>query len=175
MAYVEVGIGDPIVFLHGNPTSSYLWYNIMPLLEGKGRLIALDLIGMGDSDKLDNIGPNRYTFVEHGNYLFPLVEAIGVKERVTLVIYDCGSALGFPWAYYNRNNLNAVKSIVFLEAIVTPFLSFNKPPDGTEDFYRVRSPAGEKLVLQENFSSRNFSLVEENSAKRIKRCIAGRI
>ncbi|CDF40554.1 unnamed protein product [Chondrus crispus] len=151
MAYVEVGTGDPIVFLHGTPTSSYLWRNIMPFLEGKGRLIAPDLIGMGDSDKLDNSGPNRYTFVEHTNYLFPLLEAIGVKERVTLVIHDWGSALGFLWAYYNRNNPNAVKAIVFFEAFVAPFPSFDELPDGGEFYRPLRSPAGEKLVLQENF------------------------
>ncbi|CDF40552.1 Haloalkane dehalogenase, putative [Chondrus crispus] len=169
MAYVEVGTGDPIVFLHGNPTSSYLWRNIMPFLEGKGRLIAPDLIGMGDSDKLDNSGPNRYTFVEHTNYLFPLLEAIGVKERVTLVIHDWGSALGFLWAYYNRNNPEAVKAIVFFEALVAPFPSFDELPDGTEEFFRpLRSPAGEKLVLQENFFLEEALFGTENFSEKDK-------
>ncbi|CDF32915.1 unnamed protein product [Chondrus crispus] len=107
---------------------------------------------MGDSDKLDNSGSNSYTFVEHTNYLFPLLEAIGVKVRVTLVIHDWGSALGFLWAYYNRNNPNAVKAIVFFEALVAPFPSFDELPDRAEGFFcLLRSPAGEKLVLQENF------------------------
>jgi len=97
MAYVDAGRGDPIVFLHGNPTSSYLWRNVMPHLEGRGRLIAPDLIGMGDSDKLPDSDPDRYTFVEHRRYLFALLEQLGVSERVTLVIHDWVSALGFHW------------------------------------------------------------------------------
>ena len=95
MAYVEMGAGDPILFLHGNPTSSYLWRNIMPHLEGLGRCIAPDLIGMGDSEKLDDPGPGSYGFVEHRRYLDDLLAAIGVSENVTLVIHDWGSASGF--------------------------------------------------------------------------------
>ena len=95
MAYVEVGQGDPIVFLHGNPTSSYLWRNVMPHVEGLGRLIAPDLIGMGDSEKLRDSGPDRYTFAEHAHFLDGLLSQIGVEERVTLVIHDWGSGLGF--------------------------------------------------------------------------------
>ena len=98
MAYIDEGDGDPIVFLHGNPTSSYLWRNIMPHLEGCGRLIAPDLIGMGDSEKLDNSGPDRYTYVEHREYLFALLDVLGLENNVTLVIHDWGSALGFDWA-----------------------------------------------------------------------------
>src|SRR5919198_3529842 len=98
MAYVEVGEGDPVVLLHGNPTSSYLWRNILPHLQGLGRCIAPDLIGMGDSDKLPSSGPNSYTFVEHRRYLDALLDGLGVRERVTLVIHDWGSALGFDWA-----------------------------------------------------------------------------
>src|SRR5260370_41710167 len=93
MAYVDVGAGDPIVFLHGNPTSSYLWRNVMPHLEGAGRLVAPDLIGMGDSGKLQNSGPDRYTFVEHRRYLDQLLDQLDVRERVTFVIHDWGSAL----------------------------------------------------------------------------------
>ena len=93
MAYVEVGKGDPIVLLHGNPTSSYLWRNVIPHL--RGRRIAPDLIGMGDSDKLPNSGPGSYRFVEHRRYLDALLEALNVRERVTLVIHDWGSTLGF--------------------------------------------------------------------------------
>ena len=90
MAYIEAGQGDPIVLLHGNPTSSYLWRNVIPHLEGLGRCIAPDLIGMGDSDKLPNSGPTSYRFVEHRRYLDALLKALDVRERVTLVLHDWG-------------------------------------------------------------------------------------
>ena len=152
MAYVEVGSGDPIVFLHGNPTSSYLWRNVMPHLEGKGRLIAPDLIGMGDSDKLDFSGPHRYTLLEHSNYLYQLLERLGVKERVIFVVHDWGSALGFLWTYYNRYNPNAVKGIAFMEGIVAPFPSLESfVGEDAEVFRSLRGPAGEKMVLENNF------------------------
>ncbi|PXF40021.1 Haloalkane dehalogenase [Gracilariopsis chorda] len=150
MAYVEVGEGDPIVFLHGNPTSSYLWRNIMPHLEGRGRLIAPDLIGMGDSEKLDFSGPNRYTVLEHSNYLYQLLEALGVKQKVTLVIHDWGSALGFLWAFHNRGNPDALKAIVFFEAFVTTYRSDTFPPEFINFFNLIRSPAGEDLILNQN-------------------------
>ena len=102
MAYAEVGQGDPIVLLHGNPTSSYLWRNILPHLQPLGRCIAPDLIGMGDSDKLPHSGPGSYRFVEHRSYLDALLEALDVRERVTFVIHDWGSALGFDWANRHR-------------------------------------------------------------------------
>src|SRR5262249_8000714 len=117
MAYVEVGKGDPIVLLHGNPTSSYLWRNVLPHLQPLGRCIAPDLIGMGDSDKLPDSGPGSYRFVEHRRYLDALLEALDVRERVTFVIHDWGSALGFDWANRHRE---AVKGIAFMEAIVAP-------------------------------------------------------
>ena len=98
MAYVEVGEGDPVVLLHGNPTSSYLWRNVLPYLQSLGRCVAPDLIGMGDSDKLPDSGPGSYRFVEHRRYLDALLEALDVNERVTFVIHDWGSALGFDWA-----------------------------------------------------------------------------
>src|SRR6266516_3342535 len=113
MAYVEVGNGDPIVFLHGNPTSSYLWRNVIPHLEGLGRCIAPDLIGMGDSDKLEPSGPDRYRFVEHREYLDAFLDAVGVKRDVTLVVHDWGSALGFDWANRHRDR---VKGIAYMEA-----------------------------------------------------------
>jgi haloalkane dehalogenase len=97
MAYVEEGEGPPIVFLHGNPTSSYLWRNVMPHLSGLGRLIAPDLIGMGDSSKLSRSGPDRYGFVEHRRYLDALLEHLEVMDDVVLVLHDWGSALGFDW------------------------------------------------------------------------------
>jgi haloalkane dehalogenase len=104
MAYVDVGEGDPIVLLHGNPTSSYLWRNIIPHLRGLGRCIAPDLIGMGDSAKLPSSGPTSYTFVEHRRYLDGLLEKLGVSRRVTFVIHDWGSALGFDWANRHRHS-----------------------------------------------------------------------
>ncbi len=148
MAYIEEGEGDPIVFLHGNPTSSYLWRNIMPYLAGKGRLIAPDLIGMGDSDKLDNSGPNSYTYVEQRKYLFALLEQLGVTQNVTLVIHDWGSGLGFHWAHTHQN---AVKGIAFMEAVVAPVPSWDSFPEGARDLFQAfRSPAGEGLVLEQN-------------------------
>jgi len=117
MAYIEMGEGDPILFQHGNPTSSYLWRNIMPHLADQGRCIAVDLIGMGDSDKLENSGPDRYRYVEHRKYLFAAWEALGITDRVTLVIHDWGSALGFDWA---RQNSQSVLGIAYMEGIVKP-------------------------------------------------------
>ena len=148
MAYIEEGQGDPIVFLHGNPTSSFLWRKVMPHLRGRGRLIAPDLIGMGDSDKLDHSGPVRYSFVEHRQYLFALLEALGVRERVTLVIHDWGSALGFDWA---RQHPDAVKGIAFMEALVAPMPSWNNfPASVREVFQAFRSSQGEQLILDGN-------------------------
>lgn len=148
MAYIEEGSGNPIVFLHGNPTSSYLWRNVMPHLEGRGRLIAPDLIGMGDSDKLDDSGPDRYTYVEHRQYLFALLEELGVSANVTLVIHDWGSALGFDWAFQHQD---AVNGIAYMEAIVgTPrWDAFPDPMKGL--FQSLRSPMGEAMVLEKNF------------------------
>jgi haloalkane dehalogenase len=148
MAYIEEGTGDPIVFLHGNPTSSYLWRNVMPHLRGQGRLIAPDLIGMGDSDKLDPSGPDRYHFVEHRRYLFALLEALGVKQNVTLVIHDWGSALGFDWA---RQHAHAVRGIAFMEAIVAPIPKWENFPHRVREVFKAfRSPAGENMVLENN-------------------------
>ena len=151
MAYIEEGTGDPIVFLHGNPTSSYLWRDVMPHLEGQGRLIAPDLIGMGDSEKLDNSGPDSYSFIEHRKYLFALLDELNLDENVTLVIHDWGSGLGFDWA---RQNAEAVKGIVFMEAFVAPFPSWDafipKGNKGQDLFKALRSKDGEKMILQDN-------------------------
>ena len=147
MAYVDEGEGDPIVFLHGNPMSSYLWRNVMPHLAGQGRLIAPDLIGMGDSEKLPDSGPDRYRFVEHREYLDGLFEAIGVRENVTLVIHDWGSALGFDWANRHRD---AVRGIAYMEAIVAPVTWAQWPKAATAVFQGFRSPAGEEMVLGQN-------------------------
>lgn len=148
MAAVDVGEGDPIVFLHGNPTSSYLWRNVIPHLEGAGRCIAPDLIGMGDSDKLEPSGPDRYRFVEHREHLDALLAALGVQERVTFVMHDWGSALGFDWANRHRG---AVRGLAYMEAIVQP-IRWDQWPSGPvrELFQAFRSPAGETLILEQN-------------------------
>ena len=149
MAYVAVGQGDPIVLLHGNPTSSYLWRNVLPHLQPLGRCIAPDLIGMGDSEKLPNSGPGSYRFVEHRRYLDALLEALDARERVTLVIHDWGSALGFDWANRHRE---AVKGMAFMEAIVRPQGWDHWDVMNMRPFLEaLRSEAGEKMVLQENF------------------------
>ncbi|MCP5039820.1 MAG: haloalkane dehalogenase [bacterium] len=147
MAYIEQGTGDPIVFLHGNPTSSYLWRNIMPYAEGLGRLIAPDLIGMGDSQKLDDSGPDRYRFVEHREYLDAVLEALDVRENVVLVIHDWGSALGFDWANRHRD---AIRGICYMEAIVRPVSWKQWPEGGRAIFQAFRSDAGEEIVLEKN-------------------------
>jgi haloalkane dehalogenase len=147
MAYVEVGRGDPIVFLHGNPTSSYLWRNVIPYLAERGRCVAPDLIGMGDSEKLPDSGPGRYRFVEHRQYLDELLAALGVRERVTLVLHDWGSALGFDWA--NRHRA-AVRGIAYMEAIVKPLTWDEWPPPVRPVFQGLRSPAGEQMILEQN-------------------------
>lgn len=147
MAYVEVGEGDPIVFLHGNPTSSYLWRNVLPYLQPLGRCIAPDLIGMGDSDKLPHSGPASYDFFEHRRYLATLLEALGVRERVTLVVHDWGSALGFDWANRSRD---AILGIVYLEALVRPLL-WEEFSSGQRAFLQaLRAPAGEAMALERN-------------------------
>jgi haloalkane dehalogenase len=149
MAYVEVGHGDPIVLLHGNPTSSYLWRNVLPHLEPLGRCVAPDLIGMGDSNKLSESGPNSYRFVEHRRYLDALLEALDVRERVTLVLHDWGSALGFDWANRHRE---AVKGIAFMEAIVAPQGRDHWDKMGMRSALEaLRSEAGEEMVLQNNY------------------------
>jgi haloalkane dehalogenase len=147
MAYQDLGSGDPIVFLHGNPTSSFLWRNIIPHLRSFGRCIAPDLIGMGDSEKLSNSSADSYAFVENRRYLDGFFDAIGLKERVTLVVHDWGSALGFDWA---RRNPNAVKGIVHMEAIVATMNWEDIPAPAQSRFRSVRSAEGEELVLQEN-------------------------
>jgi haloalkane dehalogenase len=147
MAYVETGSGDPIVFLHGNPTSSYLWRNVIPHVEALGRCIAPDLIGMGDSDKLDPSGPESYRFVKHRAYLDGLLEALGVRKNVTLVVHDWGSALGFDWANRHRD---AVKGIAYMEAIVRP-VTWDDWPDAARGIFQgLRSPAGEEMILAKN-------------------------
>jgi len=147
MAYVEMGSGTPIVFQHGNPTSSYLWRNIMPALADRGRCIAVDLIGMGDSDKLPESGPERYTYVEQRDFLYAAWEQLGLDGDVTLVLHDWGSALGFDWA---RQHPDRVRGIAYMEAIVTPLTWDDWPDNAREIFQAFRSEAGESLVLEKN-------------------------
>lgn len=147
MAYVDAGVGDPIVLLHGNPTSSYLWRNVVPHLVGLGRCVVPDLVGMGDSDKLAESGPDSYTFVEHRRYLDVLLDALDIGERVTLVVHDWGSALGFDWANRHRER---VAGIAYMEAIVRPVTWEEWPEVARQVFQAMRSPAGEAMVLDNN-------------------------
>ncbi len=147
MAYVEMGRGDPVVFLHGNPTSSYLWRNVMPHVAPLGRCIALDLIGMGDSEKLDDPGPGRYRFVEHREFLDGALAALGVASNVFLVVHDWGSALGFDWANRHRP---ATRGIAYMEALVRPVTWAEWPEAARRVFQGFRSDAGEGMVIENN-------------------------
>ena len=144
MSYVDTGFGDPIVFLHGNPTSSFLWRNIIPYAEACGRCLAPDLIGMGHSGK----SPTRaYRFVDHARYLDAWFDAMDL-DNIVLVLHDWGSALGFYWAFRHRNR---VQAIVYMEAIVQP-RRWDDFPNGRDAMFRaLRSEQGEHMVLDENF------------------------
>jgi haloalkane dehalogenase len=143
LAYVEVGIGDPIVLLHGNPTSSYLWRNVIARLDGAGRCLAPDLIGMGRSGKAP---AGSYRLADHVRYLDAWFDALDLR-RVTLVVHDWGSALGFHWA---RRHPDRVKALVYMEAIVRPLTWAEWPEAARKIFQAMRSPAGEDLVLTKN-------------------------
>jgi haloalkane dehalogenase len=147
MAYIDEGSGDSIVFQHGNPTSSYLWRNVMPHCEGLGRLVACDLIGMGGSDKLDNSGADRYHYAEQRDYLFSLWDELDLGDRVVLVLHDWGSALGFDWANKHRDR---VQGIVFMEAIAMPVDWSDLPNSFSEVCRGFRSADGESMVLEHN-------------------------
>jgi haloalkane dehalogenase len=143
MAYVEVGLGAPIVFLHGNPTSSYLWRNVIPHLEASGRCLAPDLIGMGRSGKAAG---GAYRFADHARYLDAWFEALSVTNAV-LVVHDWGSALGFDWA---RRHPDRVRALVYMEALVQPVTWDDWPEAARKIFQGLRSSAGEEMVLQKN-------------------------
>ena len=148
IAYVEQGEGDPIVLLHGNPTSSYLWRNVIPELIGSGRVIAPDLIGQGDSEKLPaDEGPDQYGFETAYRYLDGLLAALGLDRDVTLVVHDWGSGLGFHWANQHRD---AVKAIAYMEAIVMPMTWDDWPEAARGIFQGFRSAKGEDLILKRN-------------------------
>ena len=145
MAFVDVGEGDPIVFLHGNPTPSYLWRNIIPHLLPFGRCLAPDYVGMGNSGAAPHGG---YRFVDHQRYLDAWFEALGIDRNLILIVHDWGSALGFSWA---QRHPERVKAIVYMEAIVRPFRSWDEWPDATRAFFQAqRSPTGEDLILRKN-------------------------
>ena len=147
MAYAEMGDGGPaIVFLHGNPTSSYLWRNIMPHVAHLGRCIAPDLLGMGDSDGLPDSGPGRYTFANQRDHVFDMFAALELGDDVILVVHDWGSAIGFQWAMQNANR---VRGIAYMESIVRPE-QMAEEDTGGGFFGMLRSPEGERLVLEEN-------------------------
>jgi haloalkane dehalogenase len=143
MAYVDVGLGDPIVLLHGNPTSSYLWRNVIPQLEAVGRCLAPDLIGMGRSGKAAG---GRYRLADHARYLDAWLETLDLR-RVTLVVHDWGSALGFDWA---RRHADRIRALVYMEAIVRPVTWAEWPDDARKIFQALRSPAGEEMILVRN-------------------------
>jgi haloalkane dehalogenase len=149
MAYHERGEGEPVLFLHGNPTSSYLWRDVIGELEGMGRLIAPDLIGMGDSDKLASPGPDSYRFATHRKYLWAFIDAvIGADESPVLVVHDWGSALGFDWANHHPGR---VRGIAYMEAIVRPIASWDEwSKAATPIFQGFRSDKGESMILERN-------------------------
>ena len=144
IAYVDRGMGDPIVFLHGNPTSSYLWRHVIPHLEGLGRCLAPDLVGMGESGKAKD---GSYRFADHARYLDQWFELLGLNQNVTLVMHDWGSALGFHWAHRNPAK---VKGMVYMEAIVRPVTWEDWPETARRIFQGMRSPDGEGMILERN-------------------------
>ena len=149
MAYHERGDGKPVLLLHGNPTSSYLWRDVLPELAGRGRLIAPDLIGMGDSGKLPDPDANTYRFITHRGYLEAFIDAvIGRAESVVLVVHDWGSALGFDWANRHRDR---IRGIAYMEGIVRPVAGWDEwSPAATPIFQGFRSDKGEAMILDRN-------------------------
>jgi haloalkane dehalogenase len=143
MAYVDTGQGPPVVFLHGNPTSSYLWRNVIPHVAPLGRCLAPDLVGMGDS----GASSTGYRFVDHARYLDAWFEALALRHEVTLVVHDWGSALGFHWACRHPER---VRALVYMEAIVRPVTWAEWPENARKVFQGMRSPAGEAMVLEKN-------------------------
>ena len=147
MAFLDIGEGQSIVFLHGNPASSFLWRNITPSVEGLGRIVVPDLIGMGDSEKLDGIDNPDYQYHGQYKYLSALLDSLDLGDEINLVIHDWGSAMGFQYA---RENPERIKSITFMEAIVMP-LSWDQWPENARNIFQLmRSEAGEEIVLEKN-------------------------
>lgn len=148
MAHVEMGQGRPILFLHGNPTSSFLWRDVMAAVgEGSGRLLAPDLIGMGDSDKLPDSGPDRYTFAEHSRHLDAWIDANISDSKIILVVHDWGGALGFHWAHRNPER---IAGIAYMETVIRA-MDWDEWPDLVRPLFQaMRSPAGEEMILEKN-------------------------
>jgi haloalkane dehalogenase len=144
IAYIDTGDGDPVVFLHGNPTSSYLWRNVVPHVRGLARCLAPDLVGMGDSGKSP---AGAYRFVDHARYLDAWFETLELRRNVVLVVHDWGSALGFHWA---RRHPERVRGVVYMEAIVRPLTWQEWPEVARKVFQGMRSRSGEEMVLQKN-------------------------
>ena len=148
MAYVDEGEGNTFLFLHGNPTSSFLWRNIAPHVEDIGRVVIPDLIGMGDSEKLDGVDNESYKYHGQYGYLTELLDNLDLGNNIHLIIHDWGSAMGFQFA---RENSERVKSITYMEAIVMPLTWEQWPDAATKIFQLFRSDAGEELILEKNF------------------------
>ena len=144
MAYVDTGTGKPVVFLHGNPTSSYLWRNVLPHVTSTHRCLAPDLVGMGDSGKAP---AGSYRFADHARYLDGWLDAMGLARDITFVLHDWGSALGFHWT---RRHPERVRALVYMEALVRPVTWADWPEAARKIFQAMRSPAGEELVLAKN-------------------------
>jgi haloalkane dehalogenase len=144
IAYVDTGAGNPVIFLHGNPTSSYLWRNVIPPVARRHRCLAPDLIGMGESGKNPT---GSYRFHDHARYLDAWFEALGLNQRVALVVHDWGSALGFHWAHRHPER---VRAVAYMEAIVQPLSWSDWPEAARKIFQALRSAAGEEMVLQKN-------------------------
>ncbi|TKC04475.1 haloalkane dehalogenase [Pedobacter frigoris] len=161
MAYHDEGKGDPIIFLHGNPASSYIWRNIIPYVQDAGRCIAPDLMGMGDSDKFAN--PADHTFLNNEKYLDELFNRLGLQQNITFVVHDWGAPLAFYWA---RNHPGAVKGIVYMEALTRSRSWEEVPGAARETFQKLRTKQGEKMVLHEN------SFIEFNLPKTILRSLS---
>ena len=147
MAYLDSSEGQSIVFLHGNPASSFLWRNITPLVEGLGRIVVPDLIGMGDSEKLEGVDNPDYQYHGQYKYLSTLLDSLDLGDEINLVIHDWGSAMGFQYA---RENPDRIKSITFMEAIVMPLTWDQWPENARNIFQLMRSEAGEEIVLEKN-------------------------
>ena len=160
MAFVDEGSGDTFLFLHGNPTSSFLWRNIAPHVEDIGRIVIPDLIGMGDSDKLEGVDNPGYKYHGQYSYLKALMDELDLGDNIHLIIHDWGSAMGFQFA---RENQDRIKSITYMEAIVMPLTWDQWPDPATKIFGLFRSEAGEELVLEKNFFVERILLADSST------------
>jgi len=146
-AYFDIGQGNPVIFLHGNPTSSYLWRNIIPTIAHSYRCIVPDLIGMGDSDKIKDATIEDYSFLNHYKFLKIFLEKMNFNQKVFLVLHDWGSALGFNWAMENEEK---IKGICYMESIVKPYSWNEFPSNSIPIFKKLRGKDGEKMILEDN-------------------------